>query len=122
MRPETGQASMAVLLALGAATAWGASDFIAGHAVRRITARTGQPAALPVAILSQAVALPAAAAAALLIPGIPRRADMTAGAVAGVGAGIGVALLYWALARGPWARSRSSPRWSPRRFPSLPGW
>lgn len=85
---------MAYLLALLAAGFYGAADFTGGIATRRA-------AALPVVLISQAVGLVLVALALPLLPAAtPSRADLWWGAVAGVIGGIGVALLYRALAVG----------------------
>lgn len=85
---------MAYLLALLAAGFYGAADFTGGIATRRA-------AALPVVLISQAVGLVMVALAIPLLPAAtPSRADLWWGAVAGVAGGIGVALLYRALAIG----------------------
>ncbi len=85
---------MPYLLALAAALFYGAADFAGGLATRRAST-------LPVVLLSQvsgmlllAVLLPVLPAAS------PSRIDFLWGAVAGVTGGIGVALLYRALAIG----------------------
>ena len=85
---------MSYILALGAALFYGAADFAGGVATRRAST-------LPVVLLSQvsgllllAVLLP------VLPPASPSRVDFLWGAVAGVTGGIGVALLYRALAIG----------------------
>lgn len=85
---------MAYLLALLSAGFYGAADFTGGLATRRA-------AALPVVLISQAVGLVMVALAIPLLPAAtPSRADLWWGAVAGVTGGIGVALLYRALAIG----------------------
>ena len=84
---------MSVLLALGAAIAYGLSDFIGGIASRRTSA-------WPVAFLASVGALVGATALALTISGTPTHADLLWGAVAGVGGGAGGAFLYRGLAAG----------------------
>ncbi len=84
---------MAVLFALGAAIAYGVSDFIGGVASRRTSA-------WPVALLSTVVAGVAALGMALVLPGDPSRSDLLWGALAGVGTGTGGAFLYRGLALG----------------------
>ena len=85
---------MVYLLALGSAVLYGAGDFTGGLATRRA-------GTIPVVFLSQlsgllvlALLLP------LLPPASPTRADLLWGACAGLTGGIGVALLYRALAIG----------------------
>jgi drug/metabolite transporter (DMT)-like permease len=82
------------LLALGSALLYGAGDFTGGLATRRA-------GTIPVVILSQASGL---ILLALIIPLLPRaapsQADLLWGAAAGLTGGIGVALLYRALAIG----------------------
>lgn len=85
---------MAFFLALVAAGFYGAADFTGGLATRRA-------AALPVVLISQAVGLVLVALAIPLLPAAaPSRADLWWGALAGLTGGIGVALLYRALAIG----------------------
>lgn len=85
---------MAFFLALVAAGFYGAADFTGGLATRRA-------AALPVVLISQAVGLVLVALAIPLLPAAaPNRADLWWGALAGLTGGIGVALLYRALAIG----------------------
>src|SRR5438105_9937941 len=85
---------MAYLLALGSAVLYGAADFTGGLASRRA-------GTLPVVFLSQLSGL---LALALLLPlfrdASPSGADLLWGACAGLTGGIGVALLYRALAIG----------------------
>lgn len=82
-----------LLLGLGAALAYGISDFVAGIATRR-----GSPWA--VAAVSQAVAALVIGGAALLAPGAPRAPDLWWGILAGVGNGAGNAFLYRGLGAG----------------------
>ena len=85
---------MAYLLALLAAGFYGAADFTGGLATRRA-------AAIPVVLLSQACGLVLVALALPILPAAtPRAADLWWGAVAGLAGGVGVALLYRALAIG----------------------
>lgn len=86
---------MASLLALIAATSYGAADFLGGIATRRAT-------------MVGAVLVTQAAGLALLLAGTPlmldahlSRADAAWGGVAGLTGAVGVALLYLALAIGP---------------------
>lgn len=85
---------MAYFLSLLAAGFYGAADFIGGLATRRA-------AAIPVVLLSQACGLVLVAIALPLFPAAsPRTADLWWGAIAGLAGGVGVALLYRALAIG----------------------
>lgn len=85
---------MAYLLALLSAGFYGAADFAGGVATRRA-------AALPVVLLSQGSGLVLVVLALPLLPAAtPRAADLWWGVIAGLAGGIGVALLYRALARG----------------------
>jgi drug/metabolite transporter (DMT)-like permease len=85
------------LLAIGSALFYGAADFSGGLATRRA-------GAIAVVLLSQASGL---VLLALILPFLahasPSRADLLWGAVAGLTGGIGVALLYRALAIGTMA-------------------
>src|SRR2546429_1597875 len=88
---------MAYLLAIGSAVLYGAADFTGGLTTRRTST-------IPVVLLSQAAGL---IMLAVIIPLLPRaspaRADVLWGAAAGLSGGIGVALLYHALATGTMA-------------------
>lgn len=88
---------MAVLLALGAAASWGAADFLGGVEGRR----SGPGSELAITVRSQALGL---VLLAVLIPFVPSSdptaADLLWGALAGIGGGTGVALLYRGLAVG----------------------
>jgi drug/metabolite transporter (DMT)-like permease len=85
---------VAYLLALGSALLYGAADFTGGLATRRA-------GTIPVVILSQASGLILLALILPLLPAAsPSRADLLWGALAGLTGGIGVALLYRALAIG----------------------
>ena len=85
---------MAYLLALLSAGFYGAADFTGGIVTRRA-------AAIPVVLLSQACGLVLVALALPFLPAAtPRTADLWWGAIAGLTGGIGVALLYYALAIG----------------------
>jgi drug/metabolite transporter (DMT)-like permease len=85
---------MAYFLALLSAGFYGAADFTGGIVTRRA-------AAIPVVLLSQACGLVLVALALPFLPeATPRTADLWWGAVAGLTGGIGVALLYYALAIG----------------------
>ncbi len=85
---------MAFLLALASAIFYGSADFLGGVVSRRV-------AAIPVVLLSQAAGL---VVVLLLLPLLPAAsaapADLWWGAAAGLTGGIGVGLLYYALAIG----------------------
>jgi drug/metabolite transporter (DMT)-like permease len=88
---------MAYLLAIGSALLYGAADFTGGLATRRA-------GTIPVVILSQASGLILLALILPLLPHVsPSRPDLLWGALAGLTGGIGVALLYRALAIGTMA-------------------
>jgi drug/metabolite transporter (DMT)-like permease len=86
--------SVALLLAIGSAVLYGAGDFTGGLTTRRAST-------IPVVIFSQASGL---VLLALLLPFLPAasptRTDLLWGTAAGLAGGIGVALLYHALAIG----------------------
>jgi drug/metabolite transporter (DMT)-like permease len=84
---------VALLLALAAAAAYGASDFVAG-----VVARRGS--AWAVAAASQGAAAVVIVATAALTAGHPRLADLGWGVLAGLGNGAGNVLLYRGLASG----------------------
>ena len=85
---------MAYALALLSAGCYGAADFTGGLATRRA-------AALLVVLVSQACGLVLVTLALPLLPAAtPHPADLWWGAAAGLAGGIGVALLYRALATG----------------------
>jgi drug/metabolite transporter (DMT)-like permease len=88
---------MAYLLAIASALFYGSADFIGGLTSRRA-------GTIPVVILSQASGL---ALVALLLPILPQasptRADLLWGVAAGFTGGVGVGLLYHALAIGTMA-------------------
>ena len=88
---------MAYLLAIGSAVLYGAADFTGGLTTRRAST-------IPVVLLSQAAGL---IMLALIMPVLPHasptRADVLWGAAAGLTGGVGVALLYHALATGTMA-------------------
>ena len=88
---------MIYLWALGSAVLYGAADFTGGLATRRAST-------IPIVLLSQLSGL---VSLLLLMPlleaSTPTRLDMVWGAVAGLTGGIGVALLYRALAIGTMA-------------------
>jgi drug/metabolite transporter (DMT)-like permease len=88
---------MAALLALVSAALYGAADFIGGLAAR-------QAATVAVVILSQATGFILLALALPLLPDAsPSAGDLAWGGLAGVSTGVGVALLYRALAVGTMA-------------------
>jgi drug/metabolite transporter (DMT)-like permease len=85
---------MVYLLAVGSALLYGAADFTGGLATRRA-------GTIPIVLLSQASGLVSLALLLpLLPPASPSRPDLLWGATAGLTGGIGVALLYRALAIG----------------------
>ncbi len=85
---------MPYLLAILSAVCYGAADFTGGIVSRRV-------ATIPVVVISQASGLLLVAVALLILPeDAPRAADLWWGAAAGVAGGVGVALLYRALAIG----------------------
>lgn len=84
---------MGIILALGAAAAYGLSDFIGGVASRR-------GSAWPVALLSGVGGLGGALALMLGYDGSPTAADLAWGALSGVGSGVGTVFLYRGFAAG----------------------
>lgn len=84
---------MGILLALGAAVAYGLSDFIGGLASRRTTP-------WPVALLAGFGGLVGAVLLALTVDGAPTGADLAWGAVSGLGSGAGSVFLYRGLSTG----------------------
>jgi drug/metabolite transporter (DMT)-like permease len=84
---------MGVLLALGAALAYGVSDFVGGLASRRTSA-------WPVAVLGACTGAAGALLLTFVLPGEASRADLVWGALAGIGNGLGGAFLYRGLALG----------------------
>ncbi len=85
---------MIYLWALGSAVLYGAADFTGGLATRRAST-------IPIVLLSQFSGLVSLVLLLPLLPASsPTRPDMIWGAVAGLTGGIGVALLYRALAIG----------------------
>jgi drug/metabolite transporter (DMT)-like permease len=88
---------LAYLLAIGSAVFYGAADFAGGLATRRA-------GTIPVVILNQASGLILLALLLPLLPDAsPSRADLLWGVAAGLTGGIGIALLYRALAIGTMA-------------------
>lgn len=84
---------MPVLLALGAAIAYGLSDFVGGVASRRTSV-------WPVALTACLGAALGTVVLALIVAGDPTGADFGWGLLAGVGSGTGTAFLYRGFARG----------------------
>jgi len=85
---------VAYLLAIGSAVLYGAADFTGGLTTRRAST-------IPVVLLSQAAGLVLLALILPLLPhASPSQGDLLWGAAAGLTGGIGVALLYHALAIG----------------------
>ncbi|KRF34346.1 DMT family transporter [Nocardioides sp. Soil805] len=84
---------MGVLLALGAAVAYGLSDFVGGLASRRTSAWS-------VAFVAALGSLLGAVALALAVPGEATGTDLAWGALAGIGSGTGGAFLYRGFAAG----------------------
>ena len=82
-----------VLFALGAALAYGLSDFLGGVISRRTSV-------WPVALMACAGAGLGTLVLALAVPGNPTGADLAWGLLAGVGSGVGTAFLYRGFARG----------------------
>jgi len=86
---------MAIMFALGAAAFYGSSDFVGGLAARRATALSVSLGAQFVGMVVLVLALP------FLSHADPTQADLLLGAAAGVFGGLGVAVVYRALAQGP---------------------
>ena len=85
---------MAYLLALGSAALYGAADFFGGLASRRTNT-------LAIVVASQGVGLVLLALMLPLLPeATPSAGDLVWGGAAGLAGGIGVTLLYRALAVG----------------------
>ena len=82
-----------VLLALGAAVAYGLSDFVGGVASRRTSV-------WPVALTACLGAALGSLVLAVALPGDPAGRDLAWGALGGVGSGVGTAFLYRGFARG----------------------
>jgi drug/metabolite transporter (DMT)-like permease len=82
-----------VLFALGAALAYGLSDFLGGVISRRTSV-------WPVAMLACAGAGLGTLVLALVVDGTPTGADIAWGLLAGVGSGVGTAFLYRGFAKG----------------------
>lgn len=84
------------VLALASAALYGSADFLGGLASRRASTIT-------VVVISQGAGLIALGLMMPLLTASPTRQDLVWGAAAGVAGGIGVALLYRALAMGSMA-------------------
>jgi uncharacterized membrane protein len=84
---------LAVLLALGSAVAYGASDFLAGWLSRRMGYAR-------VALVSQLTAAGGTLVASLLVGGRAGTAGLSWGAISGLGGGLGTLALYRGLAHG----------------------
>ena len=84
---------VAYLLATLAAVCYGAADFTGGMVTRRV-------ATIPVVLLSQATGLVMVAVILPFLGTVPHAADLWWGALAGLAGGVGVGLLYRALAVG----------------------
>jgi len=84
---------MGVVLALGAALAYGLSDFVGGLAARRTSA-------WPVAFMCAVGAIACTVLIALATEGDATGVHLTWGALAGIGSGLGGAFLYRGLAAG----------------------
>jgi drug/metabolite transporter (DMT)-like permease len=82
-----------VVLALGAAIAYGLSDFLGGVISRRTSV-------WPVALTACAGGAAGTLVLALTVPGNPTGSDIAWGLLAGVGSGVGTAFLYRGFARG----------------------
>src|SRR3954466_1914085 len=82
-----------VLLSLGAALAYGLSDFLGGVISRRTSV-------WPVAMLACAGAALGTLVLALTVSGTPTGADIAWGLLAGVGSGTGTVFLYRGFAKG----------------------
>lgn len=82
-----------ILLALGAAAAYGLSDFLGGITARRASVWA-------VAVVTQLAALVIIGVAATVVAGDPQPVDLAWGALAGLGTGAGTAFLYRGLAAG----------------------
>ena len=87
---------MAYLLALGSAALYGAADFLGGLASRTVNT-------LATVVVSQAAGLLLLAVLVPCLPSVATQADLLWGGAAGLAGGIGVGLLYRALAIGTMA-------------------
>ncbi len=86
---------MAIALALSAALAYGSADFVGGLAARRTSPLLTAFGAQLTGLIVLLVAMPLVGASA------PSGRDLAFGAVAGLFGGVGLVLLYQALAAGP---------------------
>ena len=86
---------MAIALALSAALAYGSADFVGGLAARRTSPLLTAFGAQLTGLIVLLVAMP------FLGPSTPTGRDLAFGAAAGLFGGIGLVLLYRALAAGP---------------------
>ena len=94
MTPPIIGSGLPYLLATLSAVFYGAADFTGGIVTRRV-------AAIPVVLLSQASGLVLVGLSLPLLPAAaPRATDLWWGAAAGLTGGVGVGLLYYALANG----------------------
>lgn len=84
---------MGIVLALGAALAYGLSDFLGGLLSRRASAWT-------IALLAQVTGAIAVSVAAATMPSQLTAADLAWGAASGIGSGLGTAFLYRGLGGG----------------------
>lgn len=84
---------MTVLLSVATATFYGVADFIGGLASRRVSA-------IKVTAISHAVGATLFTLAVLVVSAPFSTQALVAGAISGVGSGVGVATLYAGLARG----------------------
>ncbi len=82
-----------VLLALGSAAAYGASDFVGGYVSRRTSA-------WGVAFVVQLTSAVAVLVAALVLHQAPRQSDLLWGLFGGVGSGVGISFLFRGFAAG----------------------
>lgn len=83
----------AVLIALGAAAAYGLSDFIGGVSSRRTSA-------WPIALTACLGAALGTLVLAVVVPGDPSAADYAWGMLGGIGSGTGTVFLYRGFAKG----------------------
>lgn len=82
-----------IVLAGVSAVVWGIADFSGGKAAQR-----AHP--LAITVVSQLLGLPMLLLCLLVVPGVPRLADVAWGALAGVTGFVGIVLLYRALSSG----------------------
>ncbi len=86
---------MAIMFALSAALAYGSADFVGGLASRRTSPISAAFGAQLGGLLLLLVALP------FVAPTAPRASDVAVGAIAGIFGGLGLVVLFRALAKGP---------------------